>query len=133
MNQWRFRLFALGTSAVLLFSACQSQPKQTFLPITGAEAPALPARVQVARDSVMDYLASSSRLAGLPLAEWELDTAEASDTEYRFRSGDWQMLIRHADSVDGNQQIVLFNSVDRSSWTGYVTSDGRVVDTAYAR
>jgi hypothetical protein len=132
MNHGTIRWFTFCVSVVLL-AGCQSNTS-AFIPITGVEEAILPAPVVLARDQVLDYLVSSAHLAGLPSnADWRHDAVKAPDGEYRLRSGDWLMMIRSAKAQGDNQLVMLLNQVDRASWTGYITPDGRVVDTAYYR
>ena len=133
MNRWTRSLSSLGIIIILLLTACQPKA-QKLLPVTGSKDISLSAPAELARDNVLGYILSSSRLANLPAgADWQLDAAEQSEGEYHFRSGDWLMLIRSADSGESIQRIVILNPVEKASWTGYVTADGRVVDTAYGR
>lgn len=133
MNRWTRSVFSLGIMIVLLLTACQPKA-QKLLPVTGSKNISLSAPAELARDNVLGYILSSSRLANLPAgADWQLDAAEQSEGEYHFRSGDWLMLIRSADSGEAIQRVVILNPVEKVSWTGYVTADGRVVDTAYGR
>lgn len=133
MNRWTRSLLSLGILIALLLTACQSKAK-TLLPVTGPEEISLAAPAELARDSVLEYILSSSRLASLPpSADWQLEAAEQTRGEYHFRSGDWLMLIRLAGEGETNQKVILFNQVQQASWTGYITPDGRVVDTAYGR
>lgn len=133
MNRWTRNRFSFGIFTVLLLTACQPKP-QTLLPVTGVEEISLPASAQLARDNVLAYVLSSARLASLPPGtDWQWETGEQREGEYSFRSGDWLMLIRHAESAQGSLRIILLNKAENVSWTGYVTADGRVVDTAYDR
>ncbi len=133
MNRWMIRLLPVCVPALLLLAGCQSKP-ETLVPVTGAEDASLPEPVALTRANVLDYILSSARLANIPSAEeWKLDAKQGSENEYRFRSGDWLMLISVTETADGNQRVIIFNKVDHASWTGYVTADGRVVDTAYSR
>ena len=133
MNQWILRLFSLCLCAVLLLTGCQPQI-QKLLPVTGVEEVSLAAPAELARESVLQYILSSSRLETLPPSEnWQVETGEQTEGEYRFRSGDWLMLIRLAGAGETNQKVILFNQIQQASWTGYVTADGKVVDTAYGR
>jgi hypothetical protein len=135
MNHGIQRLFSLCFAVALLLAGCQSQTRErTFLPITGGEEVARPAAVEVARTQVLDYLLSSTRLPGVPpSADWQPESGELPEGEYHFRSGDWIMMIRLGDSNDSNQQILLINQADHAAWSGYITPDGRLVDTAYYR
>jgi hypothetical protein len=133
MNRWTRSLVSLGILTVLLLTACQPKA-QKLLPVTGVEEMSLAEPAELARDSVLGYILSSSRLANLPAgADWQLEAAEQSEGEYHFRSGDWLMLIRSADSGESIQRVMILNPVEKASWTGYVTADGKVVDTAYGR
>ena len=64
---------------------------------------------------------------------WELETGRQSEKEYRYHNGDWLIIIRLADTDDGNKRVLIFNKVEKANWTGYVNADGEVVDTHYAR
>ena len=133
MNRWTRSLSSLGIIIILLLTACQTKA-QKLLPVTGSKDISLSAPAELARDNVLRYILSSSRLANLPPgADWQPDAAEQSEGEYHFRSGDWLMLIRSADTGEAIQRVVILNTVEKASWTGYVTADGRVVDTAYGR
>lgn len=133
MNRWTRSVFSLGIMIVLLLTACQPKA-QKLLPVTGSKDISLAAPAELARDNVLGYILSSSRLANLPAStDWQLDAAEQAEGEYRFRSGDWLMLIRLAGEGETNQKVILFNQIQQASWTGYITPDGRVVDTAYGR
>ncbi len=133
MSRWMIRLLPVCASVLFLLAGCQPNA-QTLIPVTGAEDVSLPEPVALTRANVLDYILSSARLANIPSAgEWKLDDKQGSENEYRFRSGDWLMLISVTETADGNQRVIIFNKVDRASWTGYVTADGRVVDTAYSR
>ena len=127
------RLFALSFSVIFLFSACKPQAP-AFLPVTGEENVSMPAQVEQVRIQVLAYVLDSSRLASLPPdAEWKLETGARSEDEYSFRSGDWRIRIWLPDRKYKHQRVIIFNEVDRASWIGYVTADGDVVDTNYAR
>ena len=133
MNRWTGNLFSLGVITALLLTACQPEA-QKLLPVTGDQEVSLAAPAELARDSVLDYIVASARLAALPAsADWQLEAAMQAEGEYYFRSGDWLMLIRSADTGEAIQRVVILNPVEKASWTGYVTADGRVVDTAYGR
>jgi hypothetical protein len=125
------RLFVLCLSLCLFLSACKPQVP-SFVPVTGVKSNPVPMQVETVRSSVLKYVTSSERLAALPGdAEWQME--ERSEKEYRFRSGDWLIVIWPADADDGNQRIVILNEVEKAAWTGYINADGRVVDTYYAR
>lgn len=131
MNHWILRIVL---PAVLLLTACQPKP-ETFIPVTGVEKVSLPAQVERTRERVVAYVLSSARLANLPpLSNWQWDAGEKPENEqYRFRSGDWLMWIRPADVDTENQQVMILNPIERAVWMGYVTPDGRVIDTTYGR
>jgi hypothetical protein len=89
--------------------------------------------VEAARTQVLDYLLSSARLPGIPpSADWQPESGDVPEDEYHFRSGDWLMMIRGAGE-NNNQQVLLINQADHATWSGYITPDGRLVDTAYYR
>jgi hypothetical protein len=127
------RLFVLCLSLGLLLSACKTQGS-AYLPVTGEKSLAAPDQVEQARTSVLKYAVSSARLGSLPRdTEWELETSPGSEKEYRYHNGDWLLVIRLADTSDGNRWVMITNQVERAAWTGYVNADGDVVDTYYAR
>jgi uncharacterized membrane-anchored protein len=127
------RLFVHCLSLCLVLSACKPQGS-SFVPVTGEESIAAPAQVEQARNTVIKYATTSARLASLPRdAEWELETGRQSEKEYRYHNGDWLIVIRLADTVDGNRQVMVCNQVEHANWTGYVTANGDVVDTHYVR
>lgn len=131
MNRWTICLLSVCIAALL--AACQPKA-QKLLPITGAQEAALIAPAALARDHVLQYLVSSSRLVTLPPStDWQLMEGEGPQREYEFRNGDWLMLVRMADSRYAHQEVILINQVAQASWSGYITPDGRVVDTAYGR
>ena len=133
MNHGIPRLFSLCMPVVLLLAGCQPKLK-TIVPVTGVKETTLPALVEQSRASVLEYVLSSSRLANLPSeADWQLDTNQASEGLYRFRSGDWLIMIWLADADEGNQRVIILNKAENASWGGYVTPDGDVVDTSYSR
>ena len=133
MNRWTRNLFSFSIVTVLLLTACQPKPK-TLLPITGGQEVSLAAPAELARDTILDYILSSSRFANLPPGtDWQLEEGEQPEGVYRFRNGDWLMLVRLPDARRANEQVILLNKVEQISWTGYITPDGRVVDTSYGR
>jgi hypothetical protein len=127
------RLFALAIPVVLLISACKPQAP-SFLPVTGASSVSAPAQVEQARTQVLAYVLDSARLVDLPTdADWKLEANEKSDDEYDYRSGDWLIMIWLPDSSYRHQRVIILNQVQHASWIGYVTPEGDVVDTTYAR
>jgi hypothetical protein len=132
MNHGKLLLFALGLPVLLLLTGCQSKAP-TIVPVTGPQQ-AAPALAVLARDSVLEYVLSSSRLTSLPKdADWQLDVSKGSEKDFCFRNDDWLMMIRLADADDGNQFVIIINKVSHASWIGYVTPNGHVVDTTYGR
>jgi len=119
--------------AILLLTGCQ--PKEhSLIPVTGAEDASIPVLTKLARENVLKYVISSSRIATAPpSADWKLDSGQQLNGEYCFRSGDWTMLVRLADANQENQRVIIINKVENVAWRGYVAPDGHVVDTAYYR
>ena len=118
--------------AILLLTACQPKD-QPLIPVTGAEDASIPMLTKLARDNVLEYVVSSSRVpTAPPSADWQNDGRQA-DGEYRFRSGDWVMLVRLADANEENEWVIIINKVEKVAWRGYIAPDGHVVDTAYYR
>lgn len=133
MNKRVGRFLALCLPILLLFAGCQPADK-SVIPVTGGESAPVPAQVEMARENILEYVISSSRLATAPpSADWQLDGGEQREGEYRFRSGDWLMVIWLVDSQEGKQRVIIVNKVEKASWCGYVEPDGHVVDTAYTR
>jgi hypothetical protein len=133
MNRWMRLLLPIGVPALLLLAGCQSKA-QAFVPVTGGDKSSLPEPVALTRANVLEYILASARLANIPpVQEWQLDARQESENEYRFRSGDWLMLISFTETADGNQRVIILNKADHAAWTGYVTPNGRVVDTTYGR
>ena len=125
MNHRIIQLFSLCMPAILLFAGCAPKDKP-FMPVTGA------AMVEQARKNVLEYVISSSRLATAPpSADWQLDQWEPLEGEYRFRSGDWLMVIWLANADQENQRVVIINKVESAYWCGHVQPDGHVVDNSY--
>lgn len=120
----------LFVSAALLFTSCGSADR-SFIPVTGADTVTVPAVVELTRGNVLKYVNGSSRFAGAPSElEWQLDE-EQFDGGYRYRSGDWLMVIWYGDAETQNQRIVLMNMAENIYWCGYVGQDGEVVDTSF--
>ncbi len=127
------RLFALCLSLILLLSACK--PHLTSLvPVTSGRVASVPAKVELARDTCLKYVASSARLAALPLDEnWQMEPNPVSDHEFQYHNGNWLIVIWLADTDEGNERVVILNRAKNTAWTGYVTANGSVVDTYYTR
>jgi hypothetical protein len=118
---------------ILLMTGCQ--PKgQPLIPVTGAEEASISALTELARENVLEYVISSSRVGTAPpSADWQLDGGKQLNGEYCFRNGDWIMLVWPADAQEENQRVIIINKVENVAWRGYITPDGHVVDTAYYR
>ena len=107
---------------------------QFVIPVTGKEDTAVPVLVEMAKENVLGYLISSSRLAtDPPDTDWQLDQEEQQEGVHRFHNGDWLMAIWFNDANDERSRVVIMNKVKNISWCGYVESDGHVVDTAWIR
>lgn len=133
MNHRFVFLSCISMCVVLLLTGCQPKIKASTIPVTGGENVSAPAMVRLARDNALDYVISSSRLAGIPpSADWELEGNKSADGEYRFRSGDWLMIVRAANGNE-NQQIMIINQFEGLYWCGHAEPDGTVVDTSLLR
>ena len=89
---------------------------------------------KLARENVLEYVISSSRVANIPpSANWQLDDGQQLNGECRFCNGDWVMLVWLADAQEENERVIIINKVENIAWRGYVAPDGHVVDTAYYR
>ncbi len=127
------RLFAVCVSLIVLLTACKPQAP-TFVPVTGDKMVSAPAQVEQARSQVLKYVVSSARLTNLPQdADWQMEVSPRSEKEFHFRSGSWLIMIWEADAESGNERVIILNQLEKDGWTGYVTADGRVVDTHYVR
>jgi hypothetical protein len=131
MNQSIRRFIGFVVLGVFLMGACQSETP-SFMPVTGSNnKSALPAQVSLAQEKVLDYVLAS-QLTGIPaFTDWQLQEIK-NENEYHFRSGDWLMVIWAAEAEE-HQRVVIVNRVENLSWTGYLASDGRVVDTNFGR
>lgn len=132
MNQSIRRFTGIFMLGLLLMGACQSEAP-ALLPVTGSNnKSSLPARVVLAQERVLEYVIAS-RLTEIPsYADWQLHEIQ-NENEYNFRSGDWLMVIWTPKDDTEYQRVVIVNRVEKLSWTGYMTADGKVVDTAYGR
>ena len=132
MNQTIRRFISILTLGVFLMGACQTE-SPSLVPITGLNNKAsLPARVTLAQQNVLEYVLVS-RLENIPPhTDWQLQEVQ-NENEYHFRSGDWLMVIWAVQDSEQRQPVVILNQVEQLSWTGYVASDGRVVDTDLGR
>jgi hypothetical protein len=119
--------------ALLSLTGCLLR-EQPLIPFTDTQDASIAALTELVRNNVLDYVISSARVANAPPgAEWKLDDGRQLNGEYRFRSGDWTMLVWPADVHEGNQRVVIINKVENVAWCGYVKPDNHVVDTAYYR
>ena len=132
MNQTIRRFISILALGVFLMGACQSEAP-SLIPLTGSNnKSALPARVTLAQQNVLEYVLAS-RLDGIPPhTDWQLQQIQ-NENKYYFRSGDWLMVIWAMEDNDRRQPVVILNQVEQLSWTGYVAPDGRVVDTDLGR
>ena len=132
MNQNILRFISISVFGVFLMGACQSE-SPALVPLTGSNNKStLPAQVTLAQENVLEYVLAS-RLESIPAqTDWQLQEVH-KENEYHFRSGDWRMVIWTVEDDDQYQRVVLVNRVEELSWTGYMTSDGRVIDTSYGR
>lgn len=122
-------LFMLLVFSVLGVAGCVSGQQASNL-----EGVVLPAAVKLAQGNVLEYVTSASRLSSVPSsAAWRLDKDASSNGEYHFYSGNWLMIIRPAASKDGNQQVVILETVQDASWCGVIEPDGNIVDTCLRR
>jgi hypothetical protein len=129
MNHRMECLITLCLSAVLLFTGC-AMNNEALIPNTGQES-RIPTAVEEARGQVLEYVVSSSGLAAAVSGlEWQPDNRQYEGV-YRFRSGDWIMVIWSADADQESQRVVIFNKVENVQWCGYVSPEGVVVDTSY--
>jgi hypothetical protein len=121
---------SLIVPAILLFTGCGGTDK-SFIPVTGADEVTVPAMVELTRGNVLKYLSAFSRLATVPSnTEWQ-PTEKQFDGQYRYRSGDWLMVIWYGGAGAENQRIVLINAAENIYWCGYVGPEGKVVDTSF--
>jgi hypothetical protein len=131
MNNRFIHYLVICLFVCLLIAGCQSG-QEALIPVTGADVIPIPARVEQARNTALEYVISSARLDTLPPnADWQLDTTHRREGVYLFSNGDWQLIVRPANAQMANEHIVLHNQVTKDSWCGYVNSDGHVVDTTY--
>ncbi len=133
MNNRFVRLLSLCVVMAFLLAGCQPD-ERSMIPITGADTVSMPALVGQARDHVLEYVVSSTRLAGVPAStEWQLSAETEAVGEFHFQSGDWRMVIHLAETPEENLHVIIFNQAESAHWCGYVKSDGQVVDTALLR
>ena len=129
MNHKMLRLFMLFVLSTLGVVGCVSSQQASNL-----EGVVLPAAVELAQVNVLEYVTSASRLPSVPAsAEWQLDKDTSSNGKYRFHSGNWLMVICPATAKDGNQQVVIIDTVQDASWCGFIEPDGDIVDTCFRR
>ena len=128
-----FHLFALFMAAALVLAGCLSD-KQTSNLEADAVGSSVPALVKLQQKNVLEYVISSSRLTSAPPSgDWQLDADAQSNGGYRFRSGSWLMVILPATDKDGNQQVIIIETVKDSSWCGVIQPDGSIIDTCFRR
>lgn len=133
MNHRIVFLLPICMAVIFLLTSCLSGDRRS-IPVTGGEDASAPALVELARENVLEYVISSSRLPTTPPStDWQLDKGDQLTGEYRFHSGDWLMIILPAETYEGNQRVFIINNVENISWCGYVELNGHVVDTAYIR
>ena len=114
-----------------LLAGCQTT-EEAIIPVTGADAVPIPARVETVRSNILDYMGASNQLDVLPPAtDWELDVTDRKEGEYRFVSGDWFMVIKLANAQQQHEHVFLYNHATDTGWSGYVCTDGHVVDASY--
>jgi len=117
--------------ADLSFVGCQTT-EEAIIPVTGADAVPIPARVETARSSILEYVGASDQLENPPpVTGWELDITDRRQGEYRFVNGDWFMVIKTANAQQQHEHILLYNHATHTGWSGYVCTDGHVVDASY--
>jgi len=128
MHRSTICLIILCLGAVVVLTGCGGTDR-TLVPVTGVGS-TVPSVIEAARGTVWEYVRSSSRVTGVPAdLEWQLDEEQYAG-EFRYRSGDWLMVIWPTVSPEGNQRVVIFNPFEDAYWGGYVTPGGDVVDTS---
>lgn len=117
-------------SAILLSTSCGGSGKP-FIPVTGGDEVPVPAAIKAACGNVLEYAGSSSCLkSALPDLDWALDDVQYQG-QYRYRSGDWLMVIWPATAGRDDLRVVIMNKKEDAYWCGYVEPGGEVVDTSF--
>jgi len=120
-------------AVIFLITGCLSE-SEASIPITGGLDASVPVMVGSARDTVLDYVISSARLAAIPSStEWHLDDKTRAEGDYRFRSGDWLMIVQMAGNSNKDQRVMIINHLEGIYWCGCVHPDGTVMDTSLRR
>lgn len=91
MNKRVVRFLALCLPVVLLFAGCRFAD-QTLVPATDVEDIPIPAMVELARENVLEYVISSSRLAVAPSGtDWQLyrGSNRKESTVFAAATGSW--------------------------------------------
>ena len=120
-------------AVIFLITGCLPE-SEASTPNTGGLDASVPVMVGSARDTVLDYMTFSARLAAIPSStEWHLDDETQAEGEYRFRSGDWLMIVQMARNSNKDQQVMIINQLEGIYWCGCVHPDGTVTDTSLRR
>jgi hypothetical protein len=130
MNHRSMFLAFICMAVTFMAAGCMPENKAA-IPITGGLDASIPLMVGAARDTVLGYVI---RLAAIPpSAEWQLDDETSVEGEYRFRSGDWLMIVQMAGDSNEDQRVMLINQLEGIYWCGCVHPDGTVLDTSLRR
>jgi hypothetical protein len=133
MNKRAILLLTLCLPVVLFFAGCQPA-NQSLIPVTGEDFSPVPLQIMLAREHVLEYINSLSRLPSIPpKVMWQLKDDEQPEGEYYFYSGDWLMIVWAADTNKENQQVIILNKAENFYWCGYVQPNGVVKDTSFTR
>ena len=133
MNQRAIRLIVIVMWAAVLLAGCLPKNPPSHLG-SSAVLFTVPDLVRSEQKSVLEYVTTSSRLTSLPPSTaWLLDKETNPQDEYRFYSGNWLMIIYQTAKEDGNQQVVILDTVHDSSWCGYIKPDGQIIDACLRR
>lgn len=133
MNHRLMFLIPICIAMIVLITGCLSE-SEASIPITGEIDASVPVMVGSARDTVLDYVISSARLAAIPSStEWQLDGGKPIEGEYRFRSGDWLMIVQVTGGSNEDRQVMIINQIEGIYWCGCVHPDSTVMDTSLLR
>jgi hypothetical protein len=133
MNHRLMFLVSICIAVIVLIAGCLSE-SEASIPITGGLDASVPVMVGSARDTVLEYVTSSTRLAAIPSGtEWQLDGGKPVEGEYRFRSSDWLMIVQMAENSDEDQQVMIINQIGGIYWCGCVHPDSTVMETSLLR